>query len=115
MSLRELSLWDANIIQFPRLLAEIMATQDNLDIKALAEAMDLSEDDVCTLLDRAQRDWSMYTNPTGPVYAVSDTDLFVENEGIVQHESRLVLTERDLNNEKESRWALAWIRISEHG
>jgi len=111
MSLRDVSLWDANIIQFPRLLAEIMATQDNLDVDAIAEAMDLDSEDVYRLLDRAQRDWTMFTDPAGSVYAVSDTDLFVENEGIIQHESRLVLTERYLDNEKPSRWALAWVRI----
>ena len=113
MALREMSLWDVNIIQFPRLLAEIMATQDNLDIKALAEAMDLDEDDVCTLLDRAQRDWTMYTHPKGAVYAVSDRDLFVEDLGIVQHESRLVMTEPDSEGGPPQRWALAWIR-TEH-
>lgn len=48
--------WENNAIQFPRLLAEISATQE-LDIPALSEAMDLSIDDVNELLDRADRAW----------------------------------------------------------
>jgi len=49
--------WDDNSLQFPRLLAEIMATQDNLDITALAEAMDVEEEDVVELMHRAQKVW----------------------------------------------------------
>jgi|DEB19_MinimDraft_3_1074340.scaffolds.fasta_scaffold646675_1 hypothetical protein len=49
--------WHVNAIQFPRLIAEICATQD-LDVTALAESMDLSEDDVHDLLDRAQAEWA---------------------------------------------------------
>lgn len=49
-------LWDDNAIQFPRLLCEIMATQDlNLDV--LAESMDLNVADVTDLFDRADDAW----------------------------------------------------------
>lgn len=49
--------WNNNANQFPRLLAEIMATQDHLDMAALAESMDLSIEEVSELFDRAQETW----------------------------------------------------------
>ena len=49
--------WEDNSIQFPRLLAEIIATQDNLDMNALAESMDLEVEDVAELFERAQAIW----------------------------------------------------------
>lgn len=49
--------WENNSIQFPRLLAEIAATQDSLDIEALCEAMDLDEYYITELFDRAQIEW----------------------------------------------------------
>ena len=52
-----MSNWDNNTIQFPRLLAEIMATQDALNIPALAESMDLTVDEVGELFDRADAAW----------------------------------------------------------
>lgn len=48
--------WGNNAVQFPRLLAEIMATQE-LDMEALAESMDLSIDQVSELFDRADEAW----------------------------------------------------------
>lgn len=48
--------WNDNAIQFPRLLAEIMATQE-IDLATLAESMDLSIDDVNELFDRADQAW----------------------------------------------------------
>ncbi len=45
-------IWNNNEIQFPRLLAEINATQE-LDLDALAESMDLSVDSVKELFERA--------------------------------------------------------------
>lgn len=48
--------WQDNAIQFPRLLAEIMATQA-LDMAALAESMDLSVEEVSELFDRADEVW----------------------------------------------------------
>lgn len=49
--------WEDDSVQFPRLLAEIAATQDKLDIPALAQAMDLSTEEVGELFDRAQDEW----------------------------------------------------------
>jgi hypothetical protein len=51
------ALWARNDLQFPRLLAEIAATQE-LDIAALSEAMDLEEDAIDELLERAQTAWA---------------------------------------------------------
>ena len=51
------NLWESNVIQFPRLLAEIVATQDTLDINALCDAMDLEPEDIDVLFDRAQSEW----------------------------------------------------------
>lgn len=48
--------WQDNALQFPRLLAEIMANCD-LDMVALAEAMDLSVEQLSELFDRADQAW----------------------------------------------------------
>lgn len=48
--------WQNNAIQFPRLLAEIVATQA-LDMPALAEAMNVDVAEVHELLERAQNEW----------------------------------------------------------
>jgi hypothetical protein len=50
------SKWEDNFVQFPRLISEIVATQE-LDLKALADSMDLTIEDVNELLDRAQQSW----------------------------------------------------------
>lgn len=49
--------WENDAIQFPRLLAEIIATQDKLDVQALADSMDLSVDQIDELFDRANDAW----------------------------------------------------------
>lgn len=49
--------WERDDIQFPRLLCEIVAVQDNLDISGLAESMDLTTAEVNELFDRAHRAW----------------------------------------------------------
>jgi hypothetical protein len=49
--------WEDDGIQFPRLLSEIMATQDTLDMKEIAESMDLTVEDVSELFDRANTAW----------------------------------------------------------
>ena len=49
-------IWHDNSVQFPRLIAEIVATQA-LDMPALCESMGLLPEDVVTLFDRAQIDW----------------------------------------------------------
>lgn len=48
------SKWKNDAIQFPRLIAEIIATQENLDIDVLCESMDISLDELNELFDRAQ-------------------------------------------------------------
>lgn len=53
-------LWLRDDIQFPRLLSEIVATQDKLDIPCLAESMDLTIDEVGELFDRAQGAWATH-------------------------------------------------------
>ena len=59
--------WNDNAVQFPRLLAEIMATQDGLNIISLAESMDLTKDQVSELFDRAHAAWESNKagNPVG--------------------------------------------------
>lgn len=52
-----MSTWHNNAVQYPRLLAEIVATQDSLDLDALAESMDLTREEVAELFDRAQDEW----------------------------------------------------------
>lgn len=54
--------WENDLLQFPRLLSEIIATQDNLDFNVLAESMDLSFEEVTQLFDRAQNRWE-YLQP----------------------------------------------------
>lgn len=49
--------WDDDSIQFPRLLCEIMATQENIDFERLAESMDLEHDRIHELFDRANTAW----------------------------------------------------------
>lgn len=48
--------WFDNSIQFPRLLAEIAATQD-LNWDALCESMDLEVEDLDALFERADIEW----------------------------------------------------------
>lgn len=50
------SQWESDV-QFARLLAEINATQDNLDLRALALSMDLGTDQIHELFDRADQVW----------------------------------------------------------
>lgn len=54
------TLWERDEIQFPRLLAEILATQDKLDLQALAASMDLSVEQVSSLFDRANAAWETF-------------------------------------------------------
>lgn len=49
--------WENDSIQFARLLAEISATQDSLNMEALADSMDLSIEEVNELFDRADVAW----------------------------------------------------------
>lgn len=49
----KIDLWKLDHIQFPRLLAEIAATQDSIDWGALCEAMDLPIERIDEIFDRA--------------------------------------------------------------
>lgn len=51
--------WLNNEIQFPRLIAELEATGafTNAVLRDVSEEMDLRVDDVCSLIDRAQKEW----------------------------------------------------------
>ncbi len=49
--------WNNNAIQYPRLLAEISATQDSFDHASLCESMDLTKAEVNELFERAEVDW----------------------------------------------------------
>lgn len=53
--------WDNDLIQFARLLCEIMATQNNIDFAALAESMDLEESEIKEIFDRANNAWDEAT------------------------------------------------------
>lgn len=59
--------WYDNSIQFPRLLAEIVATQDNIDMPALCDAMNLEEHEVDELFERAQVKWDAIKDLSGMV------------------------------------------------
>jgi len=48
---------DDSLIQFARLLCEIMATQDNFDSDALCKEMDINHIELNELLDRAHDVW----------------------------------------------------------
>ena len=48
--------WGKNWVQFPRLLAEISATQE-LDLDAIANGMDLPVESVVELFNRADNEW----------------------------------------------------------
>ena len=50
-------LWNDNSIQFPRLLAEILATQENLDMEALSESMGLEIARIEELFERADTEF----------------------------------------------------------
>ena len=60
----EVSNWDRDDYQFPRLLAEIMATQDKLDYDTLCESMDLTPDRINELFDRADAAWERVKEET---------------------------------------------------
>jgi len=75
------SRWEDNAIQFPRLLAEIVATQD-LNLEELASSMDLELDDVNELLDRAQNAWeAIKAVAAAPNWAEPETDAPVQPRG----------------------------------
>ena len=64
--------WDDDRIQFPRLIAEMKAAgffDDKGKMEALCASMDLDEEDVLELVERAQEAWDLQkakTKPDGP-------------------------------------------------
>lgn len=60
----ESALWERNDLQFPRLLAEITATQE-LNIDALCASMNLSKAEIHVLLGRAQEAWEKIKGDLG--------------------------------------------------
>ena len=50
-------MWDNNLVQFARLLCEIVATQEDFDSDALCYSMDLEAADLDDLFDRAHNVW----------------------------------------------------------
>lgn len=50
-------MWEDDLVQFARLLREILATQDTLDIGVLADSMDLRREEVSELFERAHEVW----------------------------------------------------------
>lgn len=55
--------WRNNAIQFPRLISEILATQE-IDLELLAQSMDLAIEDVEELFDRADAIWQEIKAPS---------------------------------------------------
>lgn len=82
-----MSNWENNAIQFPRLLAEIMATQDTLDIPALAESMDLSIDEVGELFDRANTAWERTKASNAAPYELQTCQFQIN---VFDHEANVV-------------------------
>ena len=75
---RQAEIWLRDDIQFPRLLAEITATQD-LDIALLAESMDLSFDEVMELFDRAEAVWAASKATLSPVRTPAPAKISAES------------------------------------
>jgi hypothetical protein len=95
--------WKSDFIQFPRLIAEICATQENLDIDALAKEMDLNVEDVNELIDRAQAVWNLIATKRR-FHAHSEPP--VNNSDNLHCHENLVMTDED-----GARWALVWTRL----
>lgn len=73
--------WQNNGVQFPRLLAEIMATQE-LDLNSLANSMDLSVDEINELFDRANQAWEDSKAGKEPLITV-DLNIFDDERNVV--------------------------------
>ena len=56
--------WERDDYQFPRLLAEITATQDKFDVDALCVSMDCVPGDINELFDRADVAWERVKEET---------------------------------------------------
>jgi len=73
--------WQNNGVQFSRLLAEIMATQE-LDLNSLANSMDLSVDEINELFDRANQAWEDSKAGKEPLITV-DLNIFDDERNVV--------------------------------
>ena len=73
--------WQNNGVQFSRLLAEIMATQE-LDLNSLANSMDLSVDEINELFDRANQAWEDSKAGKEPLITV-DLNIFDDEGNVV--------------------------------
>jgi len=60
--------WDDNELQFARLLCELVANCDDLNIEAVAESMDLTVEEVDSLFDRADSLWEAAKNSVAQRY-----------------------------------------------
>jgi hypothetical protein len=60
--------WLDDAVQFPRLIAELESTGAFTPavLQALSEEMDLTEADICELIDRAQAAWDDIKQRTKP-------------------------------------------------
>ena len=61
------SLWDNNEIQFARLLCELVATCDDLKLRDCCESMDINQDELNELYDRAHAVWEASKAKHSPV------------------------------------------------
>lgn len=92
-------------IQFPRLLCEIVAAQEDLDLPAIAASMDLEVHEVYDLLDRAVSRWEQAKAESCVAVSASQFD----NIGsICVHEDH-----HGILDESGEVWALAWVRAGE--
>ena len=83
--------WRRDDIQFPRLLAEITATQD-IDIALLAESMDLSFDEVVELFDRAEAAWEASKAALCPVRTPAPAMISAQNLSVRYNASKKSIT-----------------------
>jgi hypothetical protein len=94
------NVWTDNAIQFPRLLTEIMATQE-IDLDSLAESMDLSCDEVHEIFDRAEKTWTAVKN-SGFMAADHGANQSNNIATILQHEISWFLGGHDGPNELDA-------------
>ncbi len=59
MTNKPADLWSMNNVQFPRLIAELEANGAFTPevVKSLCDSMDITEEELSDLIDRAQEDW----------------------------------------------------------
>ena len=58
--IRVRGMWEDDCIQFARLLCELRATQDNLDLQELGDSMDLPKHRIDELFERADKVFEKY-------------------------------------------------------